>query len=150
MAVVGSHDGDRIHAVGAGGFGIQHFLYAGIHAVGAIPSSLPACLDFQGRRKDAGDDLVAVIEPGRLAVHRADEGAGSAADDGQAEPASQHGITGFKAISFLLCQKSSERLNNQFVVFFLGKAGDRDRANHAGVLHDDGKTTAVWSIFAFR
>src|SRR5258706_3903566 len=59
-------------------------------------------------------------------------------------------ITGFNAISFLLCQIVSDRLNNQFMILFLWKSRNRDRTYDASVFENDRKTTTVRSIFTFR
>src|ERR1041385_3439152 len=59
-------------------------------------------------------------------------------------------ITGFSAISFLLCQIISDCLDNQFMIFFLRQTRNSGRADNASVFQNNGEAPAMGTIFVFR
>ena len=92
VAVVRGHDRHHFRTVRTCGFGLQHRQRVGMYTLSrqADLGTGRSCA-LRVRRQHTGDQLVAVVQPRRLAVHRTDEGAGAAADHGQSQASAQHG-----------------------------------------------------------
>jgi hypothetical protein len=88
MQMIGRDDGDDIDPVGPRCLARRHLGEAAIGAVGGdAETRREAAAAFRIRGQRARHQLVAVVEPRRHAMHRADEGIGAAADHAEAQAA---------------------------------------------------------------